>query len=61
MLVGNAESRGTQCFRRTRVRRLSITLEAGDILDEFPAIFLRLLEGAAIAALEKPKALLTNS
>lgn len=54
---------GTPCFRGTRVPVDSLIdyLEAGDTLDEFLDNFPSVSREAAIAALEKAKALLTNS
>jgi uncharacterized protein (DUF433 family) len=54
---------GTPCFRGTRVPVDSLIdyLEAGDTLDEFLDNFPSVTRGAAIAALEEAKALLTNS
>ena len=54
---------GTPCFRGTRVPINSLIdyLEAGDTLDEFLDNFPSVTRGAAIAALEEAKALLTNS
>ena len=54
---------GTPCFRGTRVPVDSLIdyLEAGDTLDEFLDNFPSVTRGAAIAALEEAKALLTKS
>ncbi|MBL0158066.1 MAG: DUF433 domain-containing protein [Bryobacterales bacterium] len=54
---------GTPCFRGTRVPAGSLIdyLEAGDTLDEFLDNFPSVSREAAIAALEKAKALLISS
>lgn len=53
---------GTPCFRGTRVPVDSLIdyLQAGDTLDEFLDNFPSVGRGAAIAALEEAKALLTS-
>ena len=53
---------GTPCFRGTRVPVDSLIdyLEAGDSLDEFLDNFPSVSREAAVAALEKAKALLTS-
>jgi uncharacterized protein (DUF433 family) len=53
---------GTPCFRGTRVPVDSLFdyLEAGECLDEFLDNFPSVSREAAIAALEKAKALLTS-